>query len=410
MSDDIRFIEFGEFVNPLEKLARDYVEKGGSDAGLGLLRNGVVLMEGTDRSPEFRELQSMREAARRDVEISEAEIEQLRQCAETAGEESYEGQYALAELLQASAVANASLMVRNMTSEFLAVAAKSAEQFERARIAYADALEGLQIMLRFFQIDRNVLTSIEQALQDGWNSVCDKTDARRAILDPARDDPAEEWLDMVLWNSNMRGTKGLLAQVDATARLAIRLEHWQDARGLSVEGPVMEMLDRCEAMTEQDDSWLALRCMVTLGDALVEIAQWDLGKRTFARFLPHGQSDLQHPMVAHAIVQGAYCSLMANDADGCRSQLDMIPKERLVAMSDLVLTVSAELARYIAVEALWQRETGQGASPEVAGEVRRLMGRVSMIVTPQPSTRTEYLQTLFFAVLARDLESMEAFA
>ena len=61
-------------------------------------------------------------------------------------EGSYRDQYTLMKLVQASAVGSCAVGMRNLASGRLAVAAKGYQRRERAREAYVDAIEDLQVL------------------------------------------------------------------------------------------------------------------------------------------------------------------------------------------------------------------------------------------------------------------------
>jgi hypothetical protein len=406
MNDIVEFLEFGEFVNPLEKLARDYTDKGGTAAGLSILQQGATLSKELEGGGKLNALPAVRESIRRNVEIDEDEIDHLGKLAEEVGEESYGDHYILMELVQAAAVASCGLFKRNLASERLAVAAKGFGKFERARESYNDAIEGLQICTRFFSVDRAAFSQAEQRLRNEWNRLKERSEKQLDIFDPVTTDPAAEWMELLLWDSDLGSEAGLLAQVDSMLRLALRWEHWLDQKGLPLGPQAREMIRRCDALKSSGDDWLSLRFIITIGDALVEVREWQEAAGVYEYFLERASAYAKQPIGLHAVAQGAYCHLMAGASDRCRDWLSKFPRTSAEALSRNVVTVAAELARYITIEDLCGRKCGHPASKSAHDRVAELMKFVSMIVRGSPSNRMEYLQTLFFTVLARDVESM----
>jgi len=402
MGDKPKFFEFDEFVNPIQKLAREYKEGPSQD----ILQHAIELSKRIEDENDIDNLVSARESVRREVKISEAEIEDLEQRSDQVGEWSYLNQYVLMEIIQAAAVGNSSLMARNMSSLRLAVAAKNLGRYERARQAYADNIEGLQIMRRLFRVDEDAYFKAEDKFRKGWDSLKDNTERQLEIFDPIADDPSEEWMDLVIWNSDLSKGQGLLAQIDAIFRLAIRFEHWQDKKRQQLTPHVEKMLVRCGDLASGKDFWLALRCMVTVGDALIEVSGWNLASRVFRHLRKHAKGYEKHPLFLHGAIQAGICDLMVGDEHKCRSQLETLPLQDMESQSELILTVAGELARYIAVDYACKRKCGEPGPENTQNLINDLLKEVGIIVCRQPKTRVDYLRTLYFMVLARDVESM----
>jgi hypothetical protein len=144
--------------------------------------------------------------------------------------------------------------------------------------------------------------------------------------------------------------------------------------------------------------------MITIGDALIEVQDWKEAAHVYEHILKSSGDYTNHPIGLHSIAQGAYCQLMAGNLDRCQSLLNRFPRKDAESLSAMVITAAAELARYIAVEELYSRKCGQPPSKSAQKSADELLKGVSIIVKKSPSNRVEYLRTLFFAVLARDLE------
>jgi hypothetical protein len=166
------------------------------------------------------------------------------------------------------------------------------------------------------------------------------------------------------------------------------------------------MIRLCDAQVSSEDDMLSLRCMLTIGDALAEVGEWQEGANVYEHFMGRAAEYEKHPLGLHAVAQCAYCHLMAGASDRCREWLRRFPRTSADALSKSVVTIAAELARYLSVEQLCRRKCGQRASNSEQDRATGLVRVVSMIVSNSPSNRVEYLRNLFFAVLARDVESM----
>lgn len=400
MTDDPKLVELVPFEPPFETFIR---ELQGQPDGEGLL---TILRAARSIAAGEAKLDEVRETARREWTVSPDELQAAVELSERAAEESYREQYALLEVIQAAAVGVCDLVSRTVISGRLAVAAKLDEKLERARLAYADTVEGLQILNRFFERPDDGFARAEESMRAGWEGARSQAGAaNRDLLDSCSGDPADEWSELVKWNSDLGENEGLLAQVDATLRLAQRFQHCADS-GLVI-GPIAErMLARSDSLRTHASSLFQARTLATLGDALMEIGEWPLGAKAHEAILERTEVDEAHPLSMHAAVQGAYCHLMTGDADGCRAKLQRANKDQMARLADLVVTVAAELARFHAVEASCRRRT-TGVVPDGAeARVASLLERVSIISSRQPADRVEYLRTLFFVVLAHDVQSI----
>jgi hypothetical protein len=407
---DLEFIEFGEFISPLERAARQYRTQPANEAVANLLKEAIALSATLERgdsgaSLDPNLLEQARETARRGEAITPEQIQLLYAAADEAGEESYQDQYVLMELVQAAASGCAAIETRNESSGRLAIAAKGFQQWERVRQAYADVVEGLETTSRFFRVDRQKYAEVEDRYRRRWDEVRERTGGTRALFDPAGESPDLEWARLVEWNSDLGPNQGLLAQVDATIRLAIRLEHWRDNKGEPV-GPVVErMVAHWEgAQADEETAFDAQRFMATAGDAAVEIGDWELGALVFARLLKC-TSYPEHPIAFHATVQKALCHLMAGDPRACRAQLSTVPRAKMESLSEMIVTVASEFARYLAVEHACRKRLGEPVPENIRERLRGPLGTVAAIARRNPETRTEYLRSLYCAVLFRDVDA-----
>jgi hypothetical protein len=390
------------FASTIEQLMDRCEREGESEEMVSLLGLALRVSQGRE------EVASAREHVRRTLGLSPADIKKVFDIVWEIGKESWVERYAIQELIQAAGVASCGLNARNIVSGHLAVAAKELGHYERARAAHADAIEGLRIAGRFLPSDDDDRQRAEASLRDGWEAVKESAVQPLHVLDPATDDPAGEWIDLVVWNSDRAGGEGLLAQIDATQRLALRFEHWVETRGKLPIHLANEMRARCVSAAD-GDAFLGSRYLVSLGDALTEVGEWEAAAEVL---LDVWWPELvRHPLGAHALIREAQCHLMLGDIKGCRARLDSVDVGNLKMLSELVITVAAELARYHAVDRLCRYWQGQDDAPGPEIRIAQLMRQVGAIVSISgEDSRTHYLRNLFFAVLARDVEALTSAA
>jgi len=418
-------MEVGKFEGPLERFLLRYQQEPESDQSVELLKEAILLAGGPwssrdqalsssprdlfESDPAWKaRLTRVREHFRRELTFSPDQVETYVQLAEEAGEESHLDWYAMMEVVQPTAVAASGLTQRTIASGMLAYSAKCASQFERARQAYADALEGLEILSRFSLLDADSVLAAQRSTRHGFSEVKNRSDRELEPFEPASADPSEEWMQLLLWNTDFGAGQGLLAQVDAALRLAIRFEDWLDRKGESLDSLANRMLEMCFSARASEDTLLPARYAVTLGDALVEVRQWALAGHAFRRVSEQPAADMGHPLWLHASIQEAYCALMADDAQRCCALLATIDEDRLDSLAGLVVTVGAEFARYVAVQSLSAGKRGATAHHAARKQIAELTEQVRVIVPREVTSREESLRTLFFAVLARDLQYMLA--
>lgn len=354
MNEENGSIEIRKYVNPFDELKQNYAA---SEEGLDILEQAEALSKGLDSGGNLNTLPNIRESIRRDSEFNKTTILQLIEIASKIGEESYQDQYIIMELVQAAAVASCSINTRNHASFFLARASQGMEidgnnrdswnnsinkseqesahgikitispargrpypigfAIERVRQAYNDLIEGHQILMRFFHGDKKQLLKSEQSLRSEWHAIMEQEGSALDIFDPVSEDPVGEWMELLLWNSDHGQGSGLLAQIDPMLRLALRWEHWLTNKALSLESLIPRMVQQCDKFESEDDSWLALRCLITIGDALAEVKQWELAANVYSHLLNY-TSYSTHPIYFHAISQCAYSYMMMGNLDECQ--------------------------------------------------------------------------------------------
>jgi len=394
--------EVGPWTTPLEELIERFAGTPESEATLALLRTALLFSKGQI------DLSHVRQRARREIAIEGAQLRTLGGLTDRAREENYPQWYALMEVLQAASLASFDVRTRSAFSAALAAAARVTGHLDRAREAYADAIEGMRIASEFLPTRLKWPTASEDELKAIWGRVQDQMPQPLHLFDPATADPAQEWIDLVLLNSDFGGGNGLLAQIDATFRLAVRLQHWAESGRGPLDRQIQRMLGYCESITIGDDRLLPSRCAVTIADALAELRRWDLARvayRGITERIP-GPEYARHPIALHAAVQGAYCCLMMGQTSECLRQLEAV-RRPIEAQARIVITVTAILARHRVVSALCRHRLGDSAPEEMRKEIAELLKQVSILASKQPGDRVECLRTLFYAVLDRDVR--EAF-
>ncbi len=409
---DVDFLEFGPFINPLKQAAARYKSQPGQAGLAAILEQATELSQAWDQRGEDGtafacRLEQGRESARRGSELRPEQVGLLFGIAEQIGEESYKDEYMLMELVQAAAVACAPLQMRNEGSLRLAIAAKRFTRWDRARYGYADLVEGMQIMARLFQVDLQQYAQVEDKYRQRWEQVRAQTGDARALFDAdGRQTREADWTHMVEWGSDCGSNQGLIAQIDATLRLAIRQEHARDLKGETIAPTVEHMLAQWEAAIAQDETKRLeiLRFMATVGDAAIEIGEWHLGASVFGRLLRHAR-DANHPITLHAVAQKALCHLMQGELPACHGQLQAYPRAQVELLSGSIATVAGEFARLLAVEHACRGSLGETTEGDIRERLRAPLRTVRLIASPEPTSRTEYLRALYVAVLFRDIEA-----
>lgn len=395
----LEFYEIDGYASAIERFKDESIGDGTSEEIRSVLTLALRVAKGEEG------LAAAREQARRGFDLSSKDIDRLADIARQAGEENHLERHVLLELAQAAGVAALGLDGRNRMAVRLAAVAALAGHIERARVAFADAVEGLEIATRFFGADDDWAARAETRLELEWETAKSSTTSTLEIFDVGSGDPAAEWVDLIVWNSDHGSGNGLLAQVDATQRLAFRFEHWIIFGDRRLAAVAEDMRARCIAAAP-GDPYLAARYLVTLGDALVEVAEWAAAAQVL-HDVRRGDVGQNHPIGVHSLIQEAYCYLRLGDLDRCRVILDSVDLRQLESLAGLVITVAAELVRYHFVDHLYRHLKGDPIDHETGPRIERLMRDVAPIVsTSGEDSRTIYLRNLFFAVLWRDAESL----
>jgi len=421
MAGDESF-ELGTFESPLERFLRALGRQG--DEGIVAALQGAIELGGKWSDPAseitlggndlYQNAQwrarwaETRERFRRHMHLSPQQIETLDQLASEAGEESFASWYILLEVVYPAAVASASGESRIGVAANLGYAAAKSGQFERARQATADAVETMAILDRLSLGDAGWLSKARGALGRQWAKTKEQGGVSREPFDVA-DDPSSEWLDLILWNTDYTSAAGLLAQSDATLRLAVRFEDWTDRLGRSLDALIPRLLAHALLVEDPDGhsgSFFTARLAVTIADALIELQLWASAVAVYRRIAEMPDADLAHPLWLHAQLQHAYCAAMQGDARRCRALLEVVDLAKLRSMAKLVITVGAELARYYVIAAVGRSLGASAGMSHTRAQIDDLLAQVRIIASPDPKDRTEWLRTLFVAILNRDVQYM----
>lgn len=245
------------------------------------------------------------------------------------------------------------------------------------------------------------------ATQEGWLQARAAAGSGREPFDTMDPDPAGEWFDLLLWNTDLDEGQGLLSQVEASLRLALRFEDWLERKRLPLAKPVSGLLHRCFSWEGDEPSMVRARLATSVGDALIATRQWELATGAFQRVETQKKDDVPHPLWVHAALQRGYALLKAGRASECAALLAGLDIEKITKLSELVITVKAELARYHALQHLCA-DPRKETSEEARARISPLLRDVSIIVSQEPRDRSESLRTLFVMALKRDLDRMLA--
>lgn len=409
MSEGPRFVNLNWYVNPLEKAARGWVESGGSQDGLAILRKALAIALELQGGGDAESIERERESIRRTLTLPASELHRLGDVARRIGTESrsYLNQYALAELVHAAAVSSVSLGARNAISLLLAEAAKQFGRFEGARRAYTDVLEGIQILRRFFEAS-TTYASMEDEIRSDWGTLRSRYPNQLELLEPTADDPTEEWERLLLWNTDLKG--GVTVQGDAMLRLAFRFEYWRDVQGRHI-GPPAERLDaRIRETIGAANRGRALRCRWTLADALMEVSEWDSALTLHEQILCEARETGDQFGAIHGVAQAACCELMAGDHERALARVDAVNWRELEKMAASLVSLAADYARLVALHHACRSRCGVGEVPDVHDELAKYMGTVALVIRREPGNRIDYLRSLFAAINSRDVNSIMSMA
>jgi len=381
----------------LRRLLRDCRQRQEDEKLIRLLRGAFRLSLGKGDLNRYREI------VRRKPAFRLPEIERLTILAIETAKTSAKESYALFELVQAAAVGNCDLLTRSRVTVTLAEAAIRNGHYERAREACADAFEGLQILDGYFESsERQMRISMQGRIEHAWNILRLKVPTGDHPLDPAND-IVKECAELIRWNSDSGSGQGLLAQSDATARLAIRMQRWVKHTEHKIAPTIQALQNRLRESAR--NSFVCARYLVTLADALVLIEQWRPAALIYGDVLRLKNIDLKHPIGIHAAVQEAYCCLTSENALHCADLLKRIDGESLKQLSELILTVAAETARYHAVDYRCRLESGKAVAADTLTTIRGLTRQVSILLS-YPQDRLCYLRNLFYSRLVQDMDSI----
>ncbi len=398
----------GDYVNPIEKAAVDYLEAGGSESGLIVLEQAHALAQRLEQRATDN-LDETRDSIRRTVSLTAADLRRLRDAALRIGTESRSplNQYALIELVHAAAVANVALPDRIDISRELAAGARAFGRFERARAAYADALEGLQILVRFYHLDARAAADAESQIRRRWEALQAQYPGQRMLFASRRDDPAGEWLGDLSWNTDTESA-GPMSHCDAVLRLAMRFEYERDERG----APLAPQIERMRELVNdgplakgRDDRW-RVACMQAVGDALMEVSEWSLARDVHEQVAIDAMAGAQETLALHSTAQTACCHMFEGARDRALARIADLDWGRWQMLAQMAVSVAADMARVEALRYACHRGTDAETAAASETAVQSHLAVVTLVARTDPSTRVHYLQGLYAAVTSRDVNSI----
>jgi len=399
----------------LELAHEQYLQEFGKTAGTELLLRAAEADDSYGKKKLNAKQKSKRlsEAvtwARRDSHIDDDEIDRLRGVVGTVSESSFESGYSLSTMVLGAATGRSQIVTRVNAAVTAASAALAFEKWEAARGAFADCVESLRLLRRFFAGDEIQIQSMESQILQQWTRLRTKLDGAEHLLDLEAGAEANVLLERVAWNTDFGpGNGGFIPQTDAMARLVIRLEHWFEAQNGDATSLAASWRDAIPSKLtipkEDDDGPGRNRCTVTCADALLETGNYAAALHLYDGALGVAEY-AEGPLSAHTRINKALALYGLGQKEESVRTLDEIDRASLKSLSDLILTMQAEWARYLAVSNLLGPTDPR--TNETATEVRRLVGHVGGLLVGSDNGRTGYLRSLFVGQLARDTEAILA--
>lgn len=346
-----------------------------------------------------QDVAAARHQVRRSADLSASGIRRASEVALEIGDQNPVEAYVLWELIQAAAVAHLGLVSRSKASLELAASADRLGHHEVARVAFVDAIEGGWIAKRF--------QWRYPPVSDPVSPLAGTSDPNEQIFPPVdvfdSEDPVRELVSLIEWNSDRAGGEGVLAQVDATQRLAFRLDRWREAHG-DLSGLAKDVALGCRSAAGEG-SFIRSRYLLSLGDALAQVGEFEVAGE-FLQEVWFSDLLFQHPMGALALIRDAQCQLMLGDIRACRARLDSVDRTGLKTLGEFVITVAAALVRFHVVDRACRYWQGQ-AVPDPEEDIAPLLRRVAAVTsTSREDSRSLYLRNLYFAVLLRDVNAL----
>lgn len=350
------------------------------------------------------DLATAREHIRRNYVLSAPRVQDLVQTTEESTTSSAYRRFQIMEVIHAASVASCDISHRNRISMSLAETAAKAGEWERTRQALADAMEGLQIFRRFFIDEEHFITKIEEELKEGWEAEKPHLQRPLDIFEPLSENPAREWIDLILWNSDTNPDNDLVAQSDATIRLGIRFEDWLNRKDRPLKPVILEMSEICKA-SGGTDPIEPVRCLVTIADSLMEVRQWELAVEIHHQL--RAKIPRQNLLAFHAIVQSASCHLKTGDLSLCGKTLHGVDLRLLERTAEFDKIAAAELARFYAVHCHYQERSGRPFPPDAPQRIQDLLKKASALVNWMQGSenRVAHLKNLCYSILVRDIIS-----
>lgn len=360
----------------------------------------------TDVQKEQRLAETV-EWARRESQIGNDDIERLMAVVGTVSESSFECGYVLSSMLLAAAVGQADLQTRINAAVVAGNAASGFKKWEATKVAFLDCLESLRLLLRFFQADEASAREMEVGILRAWSEVREELGAPSQIFDLPDDTASGVLLQHVVWNTDFGPhNRGHLPQTDALARLVIRLEHWleaqngdalQLARAWGIELASNLPIPDCEVAEAG-----RARCTVTCADALLETGSYEAALLLYDQVL-QPVDDSSNPMFAHVLINQALAQYQLGRKEAAQKTFAAINSKSLKAVADIVITLKAEWARYIAARSVLRvKRLSSAESEKTTADVEEAVRDIAGMLIGSSSGRTGHLRSLFVGQIARD--------
>jgi len=342
--------------------------------------------------------------ARWESEVEEEDIQRLLGVVHSVSECSFENGYFLARILHAAAIRNAGLNLRLITAITSGNSAMHFNKLETAKAAFADAILTLRLSERYlnkiYRLDVQQLAETESEILKVWQSA---TEPNASPLDLKKDETAVELIKSCLWDTDK--FTGSVPRVDATARMVIRLEHWIEVQA----GNPKEIAEALEEYIEtnaflkhgkfQEEQITSVKANLAAicADALVESGNAVTSFRLFELSLKYLEKN--DPFCFCANIRNAAAHYFSGDLINARNIFLAIDFESIKKLSEFILTMQGEFARYIAVSKMLDLPISEKEEPIAIAR------STASTLIGTANGRLEYLRVMYSGHLMREIEA-----
>jgi len=408
----------GPWETELELALAEYREKFGETPTTEFLARAAEADDsyGKKKLSAVKKKQRLAEAvewARREAQLGNDDVERLLAVVGTVSESSFESGYSLSSMLLAAAVGCADLQTRIHVAVVAGEAASGFKKWEASKVALLDCLESLRLLLRFFQADEASARGMEAGILGVWSNVREELDAPIQIFDLPDANASDVLLQHVVWNTDFGPhNRGHLPQTDALARLVIRLEHWLEAQNGDALQLARAWGTELASNLPIPDSEVPeagrARCMVTCADALLETGSYEAALLLYDQVL-QPVDDPSNPMFAHVLINQALAQFHLGRKEAAQKTFAAINSKSLKSVSDIVLTLRAEWARYLAARSVLRvKKLSEAESEKTTAEVEEAVRDIAGMLVGSSTGRTGHLRSLFVGQIARDTAAILA--